>query len=155
MNDRATRAVDANLFVGFGNEEPAVALLLAHLPARIEQPMAFAVENRIVLIQDPQTKAGIGISLGGLGFEDRAVERSSLHEYAPGIDLRTCSAEDLIVYKAFANRDIDWHDVKGILIRQQGRLDFNLIERELAPLAGLREQPAIPDRWGELRRRYP
>ncbi|MEX0777594.1 MAG: hypothetical protein WD042_17960 [Phycisphaeraceae bacterium] len=68
--------------------------------------------------------------------------------------MRTCSAEDLIVFKAFADRDRDWLDVKGVLIRQQGKLNFEQIERELAPLVELKEEPAILDKWHKLRERY-
>lgn len=74
--------------------------------------------------------------------------------FAPEADLLTCSAEDLIVFKAFADREIDWHDIKGILIRQKGALDFALIEEELSPLAALKEEPAIMGRWERLRHLY-
>ncbi len=38
--------------------------------------------------------------------------------------LLTCSAEDLIVLKAFAARGRDWVDVEGIIVRQAGALDW-------------------------------
>jgi hypothetical protein len=50
--------------------------------------------------------------IGGL-----AVQRCTF-EFLLGAGIRTCSAEDLIVYKAFADRPRDWVDVKGILLRQ-------------------------------------
>ena len=53
----------------------------------------------------------------------------------PGIELLTCSAEDLIVHKAFAARDGDWADVNDVVGVQRSRLDTALILRELAPLA--------------------
>ena len=82
------------------------------------------------------------------------MERATEYRFTDVATLRTCSAEDLIVYKAFANREIDWHDVKGILIRQMGELNFELIERELEPLVELKEEPAILDKWQRLRKRY-
>jgi hypothetical protein len=51
------------------------------------------------------------------------------------VGIRTCSAEDLIVYKAFADRPRDWIDVEGVLLRQQGRLDLELVFAELTPLS--------------------
>lgn len=66
--------------------------------------------------------------------------------------LRTCSAEDLIVLKAFAGRDIDLMDIKGIIKRQRGRLDWNLIERELRPLLELKEDLEAWARLQELKR---
>jgi hypothetical protein len=83
----------------------------------------------------------LDISLGGLPFEEHLVERSSDFEVAPGAWLRTCSAEDLVVLKAFAGRDQDWLDIRGIATRQGARLDEALILRELEPLLDLKGAP--------------
>ena len=55
----------------------------------------------------------------------------------------TCSAEDLIVLKAFAARGRDWADIKGIIVRQAGTLDWRYIDAQLGPLAALKEAPEI------------
>ena len=84
--------------------------------------------------------------LGGLPFEESAVRRSISVEYAPGIRLRTCTAEDLIVMKAFADRPQDRIDLRGILVRQgTGNLDWSYIWENLTPLAEIKESPGIPD----------
>ena len=64
--------------------------------------------------------------------------------------IRTCSAEDLIVYKAFADRPRDWIDVEGVLLRQQGRLDLELVFAELMPLSDAKESPEIVRRLRSL-----
>jgi hypothetical protein len=69
---------------------------------------------------------GIDIALAAIPFEERVLARSTAFEFLPGAGIRTCSAEDLIVYKAFADRPRDWVDVEGILLRQQGGLILNL-----------------------------
>jgi len=71
------------------------------------------------------------------------VARSSLFAFPVNVLLRTCSAEDLIVLKAFAARTKDWLDVEGIIIRQTGRLDWPYIHRHLDPLAELKGAPQI------------
>jgi hypothetical protein len=55
--------------------------------------------------------------------------------------LTTCSAEDLVVQKAFAARGRDWDDVETVLIRQHGKLQLDLIRTELAPLLDLKGEP--------------
>ena len=45
--------------------------------------------------------------------------------------------------KAFANRDKDWLDVDGVILRQAGQLDVPLIWQELDPLVELKEEPEI------------
>jgi hypothetical protein len=57
---------------------------------------------------------------------------------ADGTAIRTCSAEDLVVFKTFAARDQDGLDVGGVALRQAGRLDTALIIEELAPLLDLK-----------------
>lgn len=64
--------------------------------------------------------------------------------------LLTCSAEDLIVHKAFAGRPQDWLDIETILIRQKGKLKPQVIWDELVPLAELKEEPEIVDRLRKL-----
>jgi hypothetical protein len=66
------------------------------------------------------------------------------------VDLVTCSAEDLVVLKAFANRDKDWLDVSGVILRQGKRLDASLIWAELRPLVELKEEPGILSRLEKL-----
>jgi hypothetical protein len=63
-------------------------------------------------------------------------------EYVPGIALKTVSAEDLVVLKAFANRDRDWIDIAGIATRQPS-LDWPATFARLAPLVELKGQPEI------------
>lgn len=79
---------------------------------------------------------------GGIPFEEEIIDRASEYEYVPGIRLRTVSAEDLIVLKAFANRRHDWSDIAGIVARQLV-LDWAEIVARLSPLAELKGEPAI------------
>lgn len=79
----------------------------------------------------------------GLSFEECAVERASPFRFPPDVSLRTCSADDLLVLKAFADRPKDWVDVDGIVIRQAGRLDWAYVQAQLAPLAELKEAPEL------------
>jgi hypothetical protein len=151
---RVTRDVDACLYTGFMRDEAVISLLLKHYDGRRPDAADFARVARVLLLLDRKSRSGIDVSLGAVDFEFRAIERSSLAPYGRKIELRTCSAEDLIVYKAFAARELDWHDIKGVLIRQEGRLDFELIERELKPLVELKEEPEIWERWRKLRARY-
>ncbi|MCX6879836.1 MAG: hypothetical protein NTW21_39435 [Verrucomicrobia bacterium] len=140
---RLTKDMDLTLLTGFGAEEPFVDFLLAHYTPRRADAREFALTHRVLLLQ---TASGIGIdiALAGLPFEESAVRRSILVEYAPGVRLRTCTAEDLIVMKAFADRPQDRIDLRGILVRQgTGNLDWKHIWDHLTPLAEVKESPEI------------
>jgi hypothetical protein len=146
---RETIDVDLTLLTGFGEEQPFIDTLLEHFEARIENAAQFARARRVLLLK---SKAGVGldIAFGALPYEQLLISRASFVEYPMGIRLRTCSAEDLIVLKAFASRSQDWVDVERIIVRQTGKLDWEYITVNLAPLASLKESPHILD---ELARR--
>jgi len=146
---RETIDVDLSLITGFGGEGPYIQELLRHFEPRIPDATEFALTRRVLLAR-ARSGVGLDIALGGLPFEEGVVARSSLFTFPPDVPLRTCSAECLIVLKAFAARPKDWLDVEGVIIRQTGRLDWNYIRRHLQPLAELKEAPEIME---ELERR--
>jgi hypothetical protein len=80
--------------------------------------------------------------------EERAVTRASGFAIQEGLALTTCSAEDLIVFNAFADREKDWLD--GIATRQGGRLDQALIWTELTPRLELKGAPDATHRLRAL-----
>jgi hypothetical protein len=53
-------------------------------------------------------RADSGVDVGALPFEERSVRRASPWVWTADISLITCSAEDLVVHKVFAGRDLDW-----------------------------------------------
>jgi len=91
----------------------------------------------VLLVRTP-AGVDVDIALGGFPFEERSVRRASGWAWAPDQSLITCSAEDLVVHKTFAGRDLDWADIERILIRQHGKLDFGQIWTELKPLLELK-----------------
>ena len=142
---RLTQDADLTIITGFGHEEPFVDALLAQFRSRRADARDFALRHRVVLVR---SSAGVpvDISLGAMPFEEHAVSRASEFEIGRGAVISTCSAEDLIVFKAFAARVQDWLDIAGIVARQRGRLDERLIWCELAPLIALKEAPEDAER---------
>ncbi len=149
---RLTKDVDMTVLTGFGGEEKVVDLLLARFVGRRPDTREFALQNRVLLIQSDDG-IGIDVALGGLPFEERVMERASNFEFMPDCRLRTCSADDFVVMKAFANRERDWLDVESVLVRQGGRLNWKQIMGELNPLSALKESPDIPARLEMLRQK--
>jgi hypothetical protein len=147
---RQTRDVDLTILTGLGGEERVIDPLLAHYAGRIANARQFAIEHRVVLVE---TSSGVpvDISLAGLPFEARVIARSTRFEVEQDTALVTCSAEDLVVLKAFAGRAQDWLDIEGIVVRQGARLHRGLVLEELRPLLELKEDP---DGEGQLRRLF-
>jgi hypothetical protein len=148
---RLTRDVDVSVLTGFGPEADFISAILNVYNARLPDAKEFAQRHRVLLVQ---TSSGVDfdISLAALPFEEEMIRRSALVEYLPGIELRICSAEDLIVLKCFANRSQDWQDVNSIIERQEGKnLDWHYIVTRLSPLVEVKEDPQILVRLDNLR----
>lgn len=139
---RFTADADLSILVEPGREEEVAAAILSHLPSRIEDAAAFARRTRVLLLRSDRG-VGIDMVLAGLPFEARVINRSSEWTIDHQTSLNTCSAEDLLVMKAFAGRDKDWADVTSVLERQGGKLDLTQVIAELEPLAQAKEEPDI------------
>lgn len=148
---RVTEDVDLTLLTGFGNEEPFIDELLRHFSPRMSDAKEFALANRVLLLKSPEG-IGIDIALGGVPFEELVVNRATPFEFLPDISLHTCSAEDLVVLKAFADRPRDREDVAGIVVRQE-TLDWDYVNTQLKPLVEVKQSPHILERLSLLRRR--
>jgi len=83
-------------------------------------------------------------------FELSIIQRATYESIFDLEPLRICTANDLIVLKAFANRPRDWEDIRGVLIRSQEFVSTSAIREELTPLADLKEEPEILSRLNEL-----
>jgi hypothetical protein len=137
---RLTQDADLTLLTGFGTEESFADPLLANFTGRRADARAFALRNRVLLVQTAKGVA-VDIAFGAVPFEERSIQRASPWHWAADHMLTTCSAEDLVIHKAFAGRDRDWGDVESVLIRQRLELKLGLVRKELKPLLELKGQP--------------
>jgi hypothetical protein len=112
----------------------------------------FAKQNRVLLLRSA-SGVPLDIALGAIPFEERCVARATEFDLG-GARLLTCSAEDLVVLKAFAARDRDWSDIESIAARQGRQLDWPIIFEEFAPLAELREGSKATARLCALKHKY-
>lgn len=151
---RQTRDVDLTLLTGIGGEAAFVDTILLQYAPRIPDARRFALERRVLLVETPD-RIALDISLGALPYEARVVERSSPFEVEPGVTVTTCSAEDLIVLKAFAGRVQDWLDVEGIIVRQGSKVNRELVLGELRPLLDLKEDDEAEPRLVALFSKHP
>ena len=139
---RATSDADFSALASYGEERPVVDALLTRFEARRPNAEAFALANRVLLLK---TRDGveIDVALAAFPFEIEAIEMASSWEIVPGVPLRTCPAEHLIVYKLVAGRTHDVSDMESIVRRQGGRLDVERVRRWGRVLAELKEDPEM------------
>lgn len=73
------------------------------------------------------------------------LQRASDWKVTPAIALRTCSAEDLVLYKLVAGRLIDLHDVQSVVARMGARLDAARVRQWGGRFAEILEKPDLLD----------
>lgn len=151
-NPRATQDVDISLLTELGREDEYIDRLLRAFAPRVEEAGEFARQSRVLLLS-AANGVPLDIALASFPFEELVISRASEFQFAKGVSLRTASAEDLVVLKAFAGRPQDWSDVEGILMRQGAALDWHYLEEHLESLSELKPEDAALDRLRELRRR--
>ena len=149
---RTTLDVDLTLFTGFGEEEKFADALIAKFPVRKPDAREIALRQRVLLVRASNGKE-VDIAFAGFSFEQEMIRRATLFEFAPGLVLPTCSAEDLFVMKVFAGRGKDWQDAEGIAIRQ--RLDRKRILRQLQPLCEIKEAPDLMEQARRVLEKHP
>ncbi len=112
---RFTQDIDALAMLAEAEWEAALAAAPAHgLVPRIEKPVEFARRTRVFLLRHVQSSIDIDVILGGLPFEQSAVDHGQTYEVG-GISLRLPRVEDLLIMKAVAHRPQDLQDIEGLL----------------------------------------
>jgi hypothetical protein len=86
---RLTQDVDLTVFSGFGGEAEFVDALLSAYRCRIPGGREFALQRRVLLLE-AATGVPIDVSLGGIPFEERVIERSSAWPIGGPEPLTTC-----------------------------------------------------------------
>lgn len=146
---RYTHDVDLKIVLGETSIAEFAALLSQQFRFRYPDGLAFAQRTYVLMIQvTEETPADLAVAF--LPYEIEAVVRAAPTNIG-GIIVPVCTAEDLIVHKAISQREKDWMDIEGILIRQGDRLDQEYILNWLDQFAQALERREIVERYRKLR----
>lgn len=139
---RVTKDVDATVLVDFGQEAQVLSQLLERFRSRDADATRRAQLGRLALLT-ATNGVDLDISFAAFPFEIEVLERATEWVVMPTVHLRTCSAEDLILYKLVAGRLIDLHDVQSIVTRRGQQLDAARIRLWGGRFAEILEKPEL------------
>ena len=128
---RLTADLDITLLAE--DPEGAARKLLERFRPRVEDPLGFLRQTRVLLLEVDGVPVDVAFAMPG--YEEEALRRA-VRVSLPGGEVRVLSPEDLIIHKCVAGRPRDLEDVKGILLRQRV-LDLDYIRRWLREFEGL------------------
>jgi len=121
--------------------------------SRISDAVAFARENRVLLMRHRPSKVDVDVSLGALDFEREVLERA-ISVVVQRTSIPVPTPEDLIIMKMIARRPRDIRDVEGLMERYQ-KLDLARVRRVVEDFASILESPEIIEDMERLLRPRP
>jgi predicted nucleotidyltransferase len=103
--------------------------------------LAFARENRVLLIRHEPSSIDVDVSIGSLTFEKELIART-VFVNAGGLRIPLPTVEDLIIMKAVAHRPLDLEDIRSLSEVSQN-LDLRRIRRWVREFSSVLEVPDI------------
>lgn len=145
---RTTHDADLKVLV----KDMTIAQFRALAEARFKpyrRPWLGRAESSLVISLEVAPDMVVDMLVGVLPYEEQTIRRAELIEIE-GLSLPVCTAEDLIIHKAIADRPKDWQDIEGILLRQCGKLDVAYVRDWLLQFAEALEKPELLTRFEKL-----
>jgi hypothetical protein len=146
---RLTQDVDALAILPEGEWADAVSAAASHgiLP-RIESPLDFARNSRVLLLKHVKSGIDIDVIFGGLIFEQAAIENCRIYDIG-GLRLRLPRVEDLVVMKAVARRPKDLQDIEGLLAAHP-QADVAAVRKWVGEFAAAMSMPDMLEDFDKL-----
>lgn len=119
---RVTRDADLKVLLGRDDAERLLSLLSPDYVSLLPDPGQVLRKRAMIFVQDA-TGARLDLLLADTPYDVLAIRRGRDVEVQPGLSIRLCSPEDLLIYKLIATRPRDREDVAGIIRRQGDKLD--------------------------------
>jgi predicted nucleotidyltransferase len=150
---RATQDIDATIW----SEDVSIEELLASAASagfvsRIDNPLEFATQARILLLKHQASDVSIDLSLGTLPFEKEMIDRSQTIAIG-ALRLRVANPEDLIISKAVPMRPQDLADIDKLLSFYPD-VNFNRIRELVGEFQLLLDRPEYMKKLEELLQRH-
>jgi hypothetical protein len=146
---RLTTDVDVVVRGDASNVASLLVMLERHdIRPRIDDAVAFARENLVLLLRHLPSGVDIDLSFGWTAFEAEAIATSTRATYGV-TSLPMASVEDLVIYKAIAGRPRDVEDALALMLMHPD-IDRARVRRRLVELAELANEPEIVERLERL-----
>ncbi len=146
---RLTVDIDITVHISPIEELDFIKEIEARFRILVDNPEDFAKKTKVLPIEITEGIKG-DIIFSGLDYEKLAIERAVEVEISKNNRVRVCTAEDLIIHKAISEREKDWQDIEGILLRRGTLLDKKYIGKWLHEFTSALDKPGIQKRFEKL-----
>ncbi len=119
---RLTRDIDMKIHANRGDTDRLLDLLSSDYTSLLTDPRQALRKQAMLFLQD-RSGTRLDLLLADTPYDVIAIQRGRQVEVQPGLSLRMCTPEDLILYKLISTRQRDYDDVRGVIRRQDNNLD--------------------------------
>ena len=127
---RATKDADLKVLLQRDQSARLIKALPSEFHLLSKEPEETLQRLGFLFVQDV-TGIRLDLLLAETAFDAEAVARGIQMEPLPGIKMKVCTPEDLIIYKIISTRPRDHEDAAGIVNRQKDVLNEKYIENWL------------------------
>jgi hypothetical protein len=119
---RVTRDVDLKVLLGRDDADRLLAVLTPDYVSLLPDARRALRQQAMVFVQDT-AGTRLDLLLADTAYDIPAIQRGRDVELQPGVTIRVCSPEDLVIYKLISTRLRDHEDAQGVVRRQGSNLD--------------------------------
>lgn len=107
-----------------------------------KNPESFAEKTKVLPAEDVKSKIRVDFIFSYTPYEQQAIRRAKKVRIKSYL-VRFAAVEDVIIHKVFAGRPVDIEDVKSMLIKNKGKIDFNYTRKWLRKFSQVPGQEKI------------
>jgi hypothetical protein len=150
---RLTRDVDLKILLSREETELLLGILETGYKMLIANPGEALRKQGLVFIQD-DLGTRLDLMLADTLFDRLAIQRGRDFDIQPGIPIRVCSPEDLIIFKLISTRLRDHEDASSVIQRQGYALDNPYVIHWLEQFEQALNDSTLVDEYRRLSKRY-
>lgn len=119
---RTTKDIDAIVLCQLEDLDKIHAIIEKNFKPAFKGTLEYFHRNFILPVDEPETNLRIDLAAGLTEFDRNVISRSK-RKYFGDVEVSVCSLEDLIIYKMFAGRHLDFGDIELLLEKHKNSLD--------------------------------
>jgi hypothetical protein len=154
-NPRLTRDVDLKILLRREERQRLLELLTPGYTPMHADPDEALRHNGVIFLHDEKTGVRLDVHLADTDFDELLIGRARVVELEPGVPVRVCAAEDLVILKLIASRPVDIKDVESVIWRQASQLDDRYILHWLGLFEKMPDDSTLIREFQRLRTKHP
>jgi hypothetical protein len=123
---RVTRDADLKVLLERDHADRLLAMLTPDYISLLPEPRQMLQKQGMVFVQDT-LGTRLDVLLADTPYDATAIQRGREVEVQPGVVMRLCSPEDLVIYKLISTRLRDHEDAQTVIRRQGSGLEDSYV----------------------------